>query len=121
METKQARPTKPEYANLPPFDGRTPKEVAENLRKEARRIANYRNRPEVRKAIAQNPKVLQYVRDMEKIAATYRKIADGLEANFGDMDAAEFAALNAVTDAWAASHPEEAEKARRDAKRMFEA
>lgn len=107
----------PETA-LPRLDGRTPKEAADNLRKEARRIENYRHRPEVRWTIARDPKILAMVVDLERSAAALRESADALEAACGDMNATEFAALNAQADAWAELHPEQAEQARRDVGRM---
>lgn len=104
----------PETA-LPRLDGRTPKEAADNLRKEARRIEGYRDRPEVLRAIARNPQVLRDLIEMERIAAEYRKMADFLETEFGDMTAAEFAALNAYTDEWARNNPEKAAELVRNA------
>lgn len=97
----------PETA-LPRLDGRTPKEAADNLRKEARRIEEYRNRPEVRRAIARDPQFLKLVIELECSAAELRKRADSLEAKFGDMTAAEFAALSQYTEEWARKNPEKA-------------
>lgn len=99
----------------PRFDGQTPKEAADNLRMEARRIEGYRNRPEVLRAIARNPQVLRDLIEMERIAAEYRKMADFLETEFGDMTAAEFAALNAYTNEWARNNPEKAAELVRNA------
>ncbi len=100
---------------LPRFNGRTPKEAADNLRVEARRIEGYRSRPEVLRAIARNPQVLKGLIEMEHIAAEYRKLADFLETQFGNLNAAEFAALNQYTDEWARKNPEKAAELMREA------
>lgn len=117
MGTRKKKPAQA-APSLPRLDGRTPKEAADNLRREAWRMANYRYRPEVRRAIARDPKILAMVLDLERSAAALRESADALEAACGEMNATEFAALNAQADAWAELHPEEAEQVRRDVGRM---
>lgn len=102
------RKKKPEQAAPPRLEGRTPKESAANLRKEAQRISEYRNKPEVQRAIARNPALLQSLLEMEKIAAEFRIMANWLEQELGDMNAAEFAALNEYTEEWARNNPEQA-------------
>lgn len=115
MAKKQVKHNDKPAVNLALLDGRTPKEAAENLRKEARRMENYRNRPEVRRAIARDPKILAMVIDLERKAAALLEEADKLESELGDMNAAEFAALNARADEWAMNNPEEAARMIRDA------
>ncbi len=104
MATKQRKkPTN--SGNL--LEGRTTKEAADNLRKQARDMANYRNAPEVRRAIARNPKILAKVIELERKAADVMKAADDLETACGGMNADEFSALNEQAKAYAAEHPEE--------------
>ena len=99
----------------------TPREMADELREKARNLESYRNQPEVRRAIARNPATLKTVLEAERMAAEFRKLADKIDADFEHLSDAEFAALDAATDAWEKANPEKAEQARRDAKRMFEA
>ncbi len=114
--------TKRKTTSLPVIkDGQTAQEVADGLRKKAQGYENYRNRPEVRRAIARNPQLLETLLEMERLAAEMVKVADEFEAQYGHMTAAEFAALNAYTDEWVRRNPEEAAGLMRDAKKYLDA
>lgn len=76
----------------------TPREMADELREKARKCENYRNQPEVRRAIARNPQALQALLELERLAAEYRAMADKIEADFGHLSDAEFAAASARAD-----------------------
>lgn len=76
----------------------TPREMADELRERARRVENRRNDPEVRRAIAHNPQALQALLELERLAAEYRAMADKIEADFGHLSDAEFAAASAIAD-----------------------
>lgn len=76
----------------------TPQEMADELRKKARECKSYRYRPEVRRALARNPAVLKTVLEAEHLAAEFLAMADKIEADFGHLSDAEFAAASAIAD-----------------------
>lgn len=93
----------------------TPREMADELRERALKCNSYRYRPEVRRAIARNPAVLKTVLEAEHLAAEFLAMADKIEADFGHLSDAEFAALNAATEEWARNNPEKAAEIQREA------
>lgn len=96
----------------------TPQEIADELRKKARDAENMKYQLDIRRAVRRNPELAAHLKEMDALAAQFRKMADDFELEYGHMTADEFAALNAQADAWAELHPEEAEQVRRDVGRM---